>query len=256
MTPRLEAPWFGADDSVYARMARVLEYTARQHCPDWRVNVERVTVETMRKHRQAVESHRFNTQKMVTWARVVGEARDGECIALLDADTFIARPLDPIWDQDFDLAYTAKQSRFPFNSGVVFVRVNDKTRRFFSEWEAVNRKMLVSGEHHMRWRAKYGGINQAALGQMLETGLAQRMDILPVPCVEWNCEDSAWVNFDPDMTRIVHVKSKLRMAVFETKGRVFGPHIAGLAEMWHELEGEAEGGRIKAVHVDWNGASR
>ena len=44
MKPRLEACYFGTGDhgARYERLARVLEHTAQEHCPDWDIRVERL----------------------------------------------------------------------------------------------------------------------------------------------------------------------------------------------------------------------
>lgn len=227
---RIESPYFGD----YDRLARVLEHTARHHCPNWAVNVYRIDPTPLKAHRRAQNSHIANTQKMESWNDVIQAAPDGDRILLIDADTFFTNPIDDIWDRGFDLAYTNKDSRFPFNSGVIFVRVSPRTKRFFADWAEVNRNMLIDADRHLPWRAKFGGINQAAFGQMLETN--HGLDMLTLPCQEWNCEDSAWADFDPATTRIVHVKSALRAAVFGNYKR--RPGVARLADLWKELEDE------------------
>lgn len=234
--PRLEAPWFGGSEA-FVRMARVLDYTARVHCPEWVVNVSHVPVQPLQAHDRAKDSHVQNTQKMEQWNAIVQGAADGERILLMDADTFITRPLYDVWEREFDLAYTSKDSRFPFNSGVMFLRVSAATKAFFEAWAAVNREMLTTASIHAPWRERFGGINQAAFGRMLESGPS--IDIAELPCREWNCEDSAWAHFDPEVTRIVHVKSALRRYLFPRHVRLAKPGVPELAELWTALEREA-----------------
>lgn len=63
------------------------------------------------------------------------------------------------------------------------------------------------------------------------------MNLLGIPCVEWNCEDSAWESFDPRKTRIVHVKSALRRAIFDRNAEDMAkPGVARLVEMWKDIE--------------------
>lgn len=236
MKPILEACYFGADpDQVWARMVRVLRFTAETYCPNWVIHVHQIQPEPMRSA-LGIQSHVHNTQKMEHWYRVVTGAPDGARLLLLDADMMILRPLDDVWDRDFDLAYTVKpQERFPFNSGVVFLRVSDRTRAFVAEWRRENRRMLGDSRHHQVWRKQYGGINQAALGYMLSLGERAGVKLLKLQCREWNCEDSSWAAFDRGVTRIVHIKSGLRRAIF------FGSPLprAGVAELvkaWRQLE--------------------
>ena len=55
------------------------------------------------------------------------------------------------------MAYTTKPSRFPFNSGVVFVRTTAATKRFIEAWRAENLRMLSDSRYHQTWRRQYGG---------------------------------------------------------------------------------------------------
>lgn len=233
--PRIEAIWFG--NGIYERMAKVFLATATAHCPNWRVNLRRVDRVHLERHRFANDSHADNTQKMEQWNATVQNSRDGDRILLVDADTFFVNPIDDIWGREFDIAYTVKQAKFPFNSGVMFVRVTETTKAFFSDWAEENRRMLASSGAHAPWRRKYGGINQAAFGKMLKSPSAKSMSILAIPCREWNCEDSSWAAFDRDTTRIIHVKGALRRALFERRYTdLRRPGIAALVALWEEME--------------------
>ncbi len=243
MRPRLVSCVFGPEP--YPRLARVLDYSARVHCAGWDVQLLRTPPATCDPRdgtplssALGKTSHVTNTQKMLVWAAVVETAPDDTPILLIDCDTFITRPLDDIWAQPFDFAYTTKpDSRFPFNSGVVFVRATDRTRQFFRRWRDENLMMLRDRDHHQAWRARYGGINQAALGRALEAGWTSDLVRLELPCQEWNCEDAHWRTFDPAVTRIVHVKSALRLAVLGY-GPVL-PSLRPLVHAWQVLESRA-----------------
>jgi hypothetical protein len=176
---------------------------------------------------------------MECWYEAVSMAPDGAELLLIDVDTVILRSLDAVWQQAFDIAYTTKPSRFPFNSGVVFVRVNDRSRAFVKTWRDENLRMLTSETHHQAWRRKYGGINQASLGYTLDSKLAAGVQLVQLPCVEWNCEDSSWALYDPSVTRILHVKSSLRRAVF--LGHPAPVSVRPLGRLWRQLEQEALG---------------
>jgi len=233
--PRIESLWFG--DGKYERMAKVFEATARRHCPGWALNLRRVEQIDIPRHRAAVQGHVSNTQKLEDWNQIVQDAPDGARLLLIDADTAIVNPIDDIWDLDFNIAYTSKRSRFPFNLGVIFVRVSAPARAFFAAWTAENRHMLQKKSIHRQYRARFGGINQASFGRTLETDAVRGVNLLGIPCVEWNCEDSAWESFDPARTRIVHVKSALRRAIFDGKAEDLArPGVQRLVEMWKQLE--------------------
>lgn len=232
---RLVSCYFGSGDGKkWPRMAAVLRHCADRHCADWHVDIKAITPAPLRSA-IGMDSHVSNTQKMDYWASVVESFDNGDEVLLIDSDTMILRSLDDVWDLPFDMAYTTKTSRFPFNSGVVFLRISQRVKAFACEWQRQNRKMLDDHEHHQTWRRRYGGINQAALGYMLETALAADLQLLGLPCREWNCEDSSWASFD-DTTRIVHVKSALRRSVFDTGGP--DGRLLNLTKMWHALEAE------------------
>jgi len=248
--PRLESPYFGAEGSMYARMARVLDYTARRHCPGWAVNVRQTEPEpVIGERRRALLI--VNTQKLGLWCRTILEAPVGDRICLIDSDTFLVNGFDGVWDQDFDIAITVRDFVIPINTGVIFVRVTPQTKAFMQRWHDVNAAMYADIPFHTQWAEKYGGMTQASLGSILESG-DHGLNVLNLPCREWNCEDSSWGEFDPAVTRVLHVKSGLRRLIFT--GDVGSPHhpgwlqhpgwtnedLAPLARHWLALEQEVE----------------
>jgi hypothetical protein len=216
----------------YARMARVLADTARRHCPDWSIEIA-LTGPVRPTHVDA--AYAYNTAKLAHWADVVDAAADGDRLLLIDADTLVLRPLDDVWARPFDVAYTVRPpGRFPLNAGVVFVRASERARRFLRAWQAENARMLRERLYHQVWRRQYGGLNQAALGALLHAGGVPGCTLTQLPCAEWNCEDSTWAAYDRTVTRILHVKSLLRRALF--LGAVHGPALRPLVHLWRESE--------------------
>jgi hypothetical protein len=221
-------------------MARVLALTAGEQLPSWAVNVYAMPdtpIESDIDRRQIIA----NSRKLWAWNNTIRSAEDGERILLIDADAAILLPLDDVWDLDFDLAYTKRPStaKFPFNGGVLFVRVSNVTRAFFDLWERENARMLVEPAHHRKWQARYGGINQASFGYLTHSRSFD-LKLHALPCSEWNCEDSGWSQFDPDTTRILHIKSALRLACFlgvAERATGLGP----LAKIWREFDRRASG---------------
>jgi len=231
---RLESVWFENDTRQYARLARVLEATARRHLPGWEVNVRGIKRD-LTFSRVLGESASSNTQKLEEWARIAASAPEGDLLALLDADTFLTATLDPVWDLDFDVALTERAgSHLPLNGGVIFLRAGARARDFMKAWAETNRELFCSPKLLDPWRKRYGGMNQAALGKVLETRPPGGAKVLRLPCLEWNCEDSSWAQFDPARTRVIHVKSALRTAAFGMDG-AFGP-VAPLMRLWRAEE--------------------
>lgn len=244
--PRLEACYFMSGDRAsterYQRMARVLEFSAQLHCPGWSINVREIGRSPYVSALSNV-SHRDNTVKLVYWTQLVLSAADGDRLVLLDADMAVLQALDPVWDIAFDLAYTVRPEgcRYPFNGGVVAVRVSAGVRAFMSAWLREDLRMLTDPKHHRDPRAKYGGINQAAFGYLLDTWPGHGLAIAQLPCAEWNCEDSGWETFDPSVTRILHVKSGLRSVALATESTVpRAPDLLPMARIWRSLERAAK----------------
>jgi hypothetical protein len=235
MKPRLEACYFGdGADGEWPRLARVLAYTAARHCPGWDTRVLALSPPPRTLDPFAADHSRSNTWKLDHWCSLVEQAEDGTPLLLMDADIVILRPLDDVWQKPFDVAYTTRPGAFPFNGGVVFVRVSDAARTFFRVWGEENRRMFVDRLYHRTWKRKYGGMNQAAFGCVLESPHRQALSILELPCAEWNCEDMSWATFDPAVCRVLHVKSELRQNVFGS-----GPEsrqLRHLVRLWADLE--------------------
>lgn len=229
--PRLDACYFNwPHDARWARMARVLEWSARSACPTWQVQVQAITPLPSSGIRKFVH----NTRKLEHWAARVADAVDGDRLLLMDADMAILRPLEDVWDRPFDVAYTVRPKRFPINGGVVFLRISDRVRQFVIDWTRENRRLLEEPTGTYPWAKEYGGINQASLIGLLPECAARGIATLELPCAEWNCEDTTWTKFDPAVTRILHVKSDLRNAIFA--GHHVSPALDPLVRTWKQLD--------------------
>lgn len=241
MRPRLESCYFGPVPSAqWVRLSRALRLSAQQHCPGWQVSVEAMTPGP-RASSLGIPSHAENSQKLDRWHEIVLAAPDGERLLLIDADTLILRPLDDVWDAPFDLAYTTRLSMFPLNAGVVFLRVSPGVRAFMTAWREENLRLLTDPKPVLSsWRRKYGGVNQASLARQLQT--AHGLAIRELPCLEWNCEDTSWAQFDPAVTRIVHIKGALRKIVMQRQHPT--PELTPLLAAWKQVDAAA--GRLLA----------
>lgn len=229
--------YFGDAGGQFDRLAPVLAATAARQCPDWERRI--IRLDRPKRSGAVEESYRANTHKLDFWSESVQQLPDGAEVLLIDADTVILRPLDDVWQEAFDVAYTVrpKPYKLPLNAGVVFLRVNDRSKAFLRQWADVNRRMLTDRPLHQKWRARFGGLNQAALGCVLASPPAD-LRLATLPCLEWNCEDSAWSDFAPARTRIVHVKSALRLAVFNLQPAT-KPGVRPLVTLWRSLERQA-----------------
>lgn len=228
-------------DGQYDRLARVLAHTAAVHCPGWDVRIERISPD-LPAPCTGNPSHAWNTSKLDWWNAVVQSCEDGDRVVLMDADMVIVRPLDPVWDRPFDLAYTVRrksESSLPFNGGFVALRVSERTKAVMQRWQMVNDLMCREGTDHAAYHRKYAGMNQSSFGCLLETGAFDGIQVAELSCQEWNCCE--WGGFK-DNTRVLHIKSRLRRAVFQCAPPTHPQYgdLRPLVDLWYRLEGDVD----------------
>lgn len=224
MTRVLYSCWFG--NGLWERMAGVLERSARYYCPEWSIVVERIESE-------ARTSYVSNSVKLAQWVKACESLPDGAELLLIDSDCYVRGNLDALWEASFDVAFTRKKEsgHLPFNAGVVAIRLSDASRAFMREWLRVNDSFLLNREEHKKWEAKYGGINQAALGAILEKG-RHGIAIAWLPAAQWNCcHAPLWEK----PGAIVHIKSHLRQQVIR---RVRTGPWAPIINEWRQWHAE------------------
>ena len=224
--------WWGGKD--WDRAAAVLAGSLRRHCPEWGQSFAEL--------RHPPSSKIIgNSLKLASWADALDHLPNGLRVVLLDADLFVRAPLDPIWEEDFDIAITARPegARYPFNCGVVALRLSNVTRAAIREWQRMDARLWRDRPLLAKWRAKYGGINQAALGALLESGSLSDLRIRPLPCAVWNCEDSTWAN--SENARIVHLKDNLGRCALGYRTNL-QPQVQALADEWRRAEKELTNG--------------
>jgi hypothetical protein len=184
-------------------------------------------------------SNSNNSWKLEFWAEAVCSAPDGTRVLLLDGDTFLTGDPGDIWETDFDVAYTrrpAEVTRYPINAGVFAARANERSRSFMRAWLKRDREFLASRQLHDPWTRIYGGINQASLGSLIESpGEREGVNLVALECLRFNCEDTCWEAFDPERTRIVHVKSALRMHALGLSSAKT-PATKNLVRLWRSAE--------------------
>lgn len=208
--PTLRSVYFGKER--YERMAKVLEATARKHCEEWDIRVERIPEHSLEypwQDQGTAAALMGNAHKSFAWSQIVEDAEEGERLLLIDADCYIRRPLEEMWEEEFDVVLTETGKAWAFCSGVMFVRVNERSKRFFRAITEETWKMVKDGGYHAKWRQKYAGIHQAAIGAILENGGSEGVDIKKVPCSEW---DALHWNSG---ARVMHLIPRLRKILFD-----------------------------------------
>lgn len=232
----LHSVYFAAADGRgerWRRMARVLEHSARVAMPDWLVSVRRLPTPPASSQPASFVS---NTHKLDEWDRIVAEAADGTELVLIDTDTMLLASLDPAFADPCDIALTRKSNttRFRLNGGVVVVRVNATSRRFMRAWRDRNREFFADEQRRAPYLATFGGINQSALGSLLEE--QHGTSIRYLDCAIYNaCYEPLWQRAAQAGARVVHFKSHLRQALFGSAGaRYFS-----LISRWKRFERDA-----------------
>lgn len=197
---------FGND--VYRQMADVLELSVRTNCPQ----AEFLRFDTeAHQHIKGIPDHcPANAHKKQIWADVVHE-NQGQEIVLIDCDTIVLRDLQHVFEEhEFDLAYTVRPHRVRVNAGVMFIRSNATSRRFFDKWMYMQQLLLSEEQRpHLYARLrKYAGLDQAAFEHTL-AALDFPVKTLELPCTTYNSVDQTWHEFDEN-TAVLHLKGRLR----------------------------------------------
>lgn len=187
------------------RLTRACERSIRANCPD--AQLEIVVTEPGPIVPNLPLHCSTNTHKLHYWRDRV-HSEEG-LLLFLDADTIVLRDLSVVFRRyDFDVAYTVRPSSIRYNAGVVFVRPNPWSRRFFDQWSQINDDLLANQPACLSGITQYGGINQAALHRVLNVPNLCKTQVLR--CEVWNCTQELWHLFDSDRTAVLHVKSRLR----------------------------------------------
>lgn len=220
--------WWGGRD--WDRSAAVLSGSLSRHCPEWGQSFAEL-------RHAATGKLLGNSLKLASWADALDHLPNGLRVVLMDADLLVRAPLDPLWEMDFDLAITKRpeSARYPFNCGVVALRLSNVTRAAIRLWQQIDAGLFRNRAVLSRLRAKYGGMNQSALGWLLENGKLDVLNLRWIPCAEWNCEDSSWS--DSEGARIVHFKDNLGRCALGHRTNLT-PNVQELADEWRQAEKE------------------
>lgn len=222
---KLYSTIFRNSNPLYKRMSNALEASVAANSPSTPITVEMIldTDEDL----VAIGKRRYatyvqNTRKSRHHSEIVQRSEDGELICLMDCDTLVVKDLSPAIKlmEGFDLGYTVKPrgANYKINSGVVFVRVSERTRKFYRDWEQATIMMLSEPKQHEFYRKNYGGVNQSALAYTMANN-GSDMKYLELPCQEWNACSDSWKDWQQH-ARIIHVLMRMRRLVSRTANRV------------------------------------
>lgn len=174
-----------------------------------------------------------NTFKLKYWIDFFKHTDDN--IIFADCDLLALRSGYHAFDIDFDIAYTAIKQPYKvkLNGGVLMTKPTGAAYRFLEEFQAINDRMYQDIDFHEIWRSKYAGMNQAAFGCTLETGI-NGARVHKYMTQEWNALDRDLRDIN-NKTVFVHMKDKLR------KNVISGLSPQGEGELimkeWYKIKG-------------------
>ena len=205
----------------YGKLARALGNSVVANCPDANVLTERIEPVPDTGPRPLTG---WIVAQMQAWLRVAHDC--DEPLVLMDADMLVLRDISDVFDRDFDVAVTVRPEGL--NSGILFLRPNERSRWFMRAWQKMTALLLErpdGGEHFLH--GHYGSVDQAAMMILLGIPVEYGCMVLKLDCSEWNACQEHWDDVG-DETRMLHVKGRLRDDVMAGRpGR--WPH---LVEMW------------------------
>ncbi len=170
-----------------------------------------------------------NTAKLRAIVEYLESCNDDVIIA--DCDMLCTAPAYHAFDIPFDIAYTRKpenhKTSCPLNGGIIMVRNNAVALDWMKQLVIVNDAMYKNAKFHAEWKKKYYGMNQAAMGFMIESSHPARVHAYDT--LTWNCVDCNWKDFNSD-TVFVHIKGELRNAI---QNRISYPDVLPIMQQWY-----------------------
>jgi hypothetical protein len=201
--------------SKYDTLARVLEHSVKKNCPSANFVLLRIPAPELKGLKRCFDS---NTIKLWHWQDQLN--CDDEQVVFIDCDMIVLHDIACAFDDSgFDIGITTRANghrltggQLPINGGVIFIRNNAEGKAWVKLFQEINQYFFENPVQHQPWRDRYGGMNQAAMGYILEKKTFSAR-IKKFPCTTWNSCKPEW-QFINDETKIVHIKSDVRRAVF------------------------------------------
>lgn len=207
-------------DDAFGRMAKALERSVELNCPD--ATFMEIVTERPAEQPGMLRHYTDNHAKLCVWRDALTYLDDGDEAVLMDADTVVLGDLSAAFDKSYDIGWTWRPGRLPVNSGVVYVRVNDRSRAFMDAWVERDTQLMTHRSLADHGRRKYGGANQASFMWLITHGKGQDIaDCHALMCKHWNSVDQTWCDFDEKHTRVLHIKSRLRDACMGVEPSAF-----------------------------------
>lgn len=202
--------------SDYKRLYNAFVKSCKKHMPN--VTIKTLSLDVP----QAKDSRKpglwTNTAKLRAQVECIRKIKHD--VVLADCDMLCLNPIDDVFKKyDFDIGITTKppgaKSSCRINGGVIFIRNTPAARAWIEELLTINNRMYNDPAFHNKWRKKYYGMNQSALGYMTEKAKT-KAKVKEFRTTIWNAVDCDWDKIS-SKTRLVHIKGKLRECIDKGK---------------------------------------
>lgn len=194
----------------YDHLAKVWEFSAKKTHPEDNVILLELEVPLNSNTHEERNAYKFNS-----WNRIIQQTK--EDTILMDVDTVLFDNISHVFEKDFDICYTTrKRISLPLNGGVIFVKSTDRSRKFFEEWQKIDKDLLENRRKYSKWIKEYNGQNQASFGYMIET--YKDISLHTVPCEVYNACQEDWERIGKK-TKVLHVKGDLKRLCSQSKSK-------------------------------------
>ena len=195
---------------LFSKLCNTLINSIKKHLPDVEIDLCKIEEPNPNNYigSKIKRSFASNSIKLKIWNDIIQNT--DKHVVLLDGDTLVLDNFLEVFDEDFDIGLTFRgKTGLPFNGGVIFVKPTKESKEFFNLFLKINDEFVKNKIKHQKYRNKYAGINQSALGCLLEEyNKDNKYKIKKFPCSIYNLCD--WINNDYKKAKIIHIKSNLR----------------------------------------------
>lgn len=179
--------------------------------------------------------------KMPIWEGIFNdETNYDKQVIVSDCDMLITANLEEVFNKEFDVAYTVADKDFmPFvlNSGIIFVRMNDRARTFLNNWCNTYKAEIRDKINCLDFALLdlYGGWDQYALLLSI-TKDGTDVKLLGLPNSKYNLLRD-WSQEYAEKASAIHYKSKWPEQLLEGKGKKVTkyPYSFGLWKKYQKL---------------------
>lgn len=119
-----------------------------------------------------VEKYQRRGSKMLFWEAAANELKKHGFreACFMDVDTLVLKDIKHFYRDEFDIAFSVKNEKWPLNTGVMLVKLSDKVLNFITKWKEHSMNNVRDPLNYEKAKSHeypYGGPDQMAFHQML-----------------------------------------------------------------------------------------